>query len=929
LLVIIGLTGITLSLILSLVFTEKIRKQITHLSHAADITRSGNLKNRVTMLTKDELGSLGTAFNSMLDDLEKNQNIKNEYTEFIALINQNPSLKEISEAALTKIIKSTGSTVGRLYLVDEGKMQVLSTYGLQNELATHDKEIDLYQRAIEKNETVELSFSENGPVISSGLLKLEIKNLLVYPVLYSKKVIAILELASVSSVKPGIREYLDNIHHQLAIGLSNAYAFHQLENLVVELQKLNEDYHKQNEQIVEQNKTLLGLHRELKEKAEELEIQKAKAIEATNLKSQFLASMSHELKTPLNSVLGLTELVLNDKTVSLQGRERLEVVLRNGNRLMNLINDILNFSRMESGKMDVRMEEFTIGEILSEIRIQIEPLLRSRDIEFEIDCRADKDEVINTDKFKVTQILINLLSNAVKFTEKGSIKFSIEIDGSILKLEVADTGIGIAEKDIPVIYDEFRQIDGSNKRKYSGTGLGLAISRRYAEMLNGTLACVSTPGEGSVFTLTVPVLRGEKRIRREELTKKEFSHLILLLDHIDEHVKVIEDYFALKEYGVIHAHNISEVFQKAKETKPAIIAVNTRRPEAEIWSILVELRQNSITGEIPVVLYTIVDELNIGYGLQIYDYFLKPSGADGLPAIIRRLNESTGRVICSAEYIGSRDMLPELPDGMNEGGELGIRTAGVHLAVIEDIQTAFRHIARQLPDLVIVDLDYCGQEGIMLIKRLKDFSETKEIPVVLCFSETLGEKESVMLSNAIEEAAIKSKGHPIDILKVMRDRIQLEEGVQTSDTSGFWAAETLAPAAVPSSGAGFGEKKLHRNKILIVDDDTDTLFTVSEIVHQTGCETALARNGLECLSILQHFSPDLILLDIMMPQMDGFETIKKIRSDSGFSDVPVFALTALAMIEEKEILLRNGFNDLIPKPVNAALLISRIESILQ
>lgn len=932
LLVIIGFTGVTLSLILSLIFTEKIRKQITHLSEAAEITRGGNLEHRVSMLTKDELGSLGSAFNSMLDEIEKNQNAKNEYTEFISLINQNPSVNEISEAALEKIINATGYNVGRIFLAEGNELRLVSSYGIKNELEVPASRIDLYQRVIEKGETVQFQFESDFPKINTGLMSLEIKQFLIFPVIYNKRTIAVLELASAGKLKEGAREYINNIHDQLAIGLSNANAFLQLKNLVGELKALNEDYHKQNEQITDQNKRLLELHKELQEKAEELELQREKAIDAAMHKSQFLASMSHELKTPLNSILGLSELVLNDRFTSQPSKEKLEIVLRNGNRLMNLINDILNFSKLEAGKMELQTESFRISELISDIDTQILPLLKNKAIKFRTTDETGSHRPVITDKFKINQILINLLSNAVKFTEAGEIELKISvINNNELKFEVRDTGIGIAEKDKELIFEEFRQVDGSSKRKYNGTGLGLAISRRYAELLNGRLECESKPERGSTFSLIIPFEFGPEETpevlekaasENKESAEGEYRKSVLVIDSSTEHHSIIRNYLATKNYDVSAAQSLEEGYRRALELRPFVIILNAAVNGENSWKLLMDLKKSEEVREIPVVLITIIDELNTGYGLQVYDYILKPFDKDLLSNMIYKLQITLQKKIESIAYIGT-----ESQD--NILFEEAFSDSACKINYINDASAAFKTLCRTKPGMILLDLAMPKSDGISLLKKLKDAVETKDIPVVLCFTESQVENEMHLLNNNIEKAAIKSKCHPIDVLKVIKDRIHLEEGLPYEDISKIWL-ETKTES-VPTQEAEPEEEEsgsFSKNKVLIVDDDADTLFTVSEIVRQTGCETVLARNGVECLSVLQQYTPDLILLDIMMPQMDGFETVKRIKADINFADVPVYALTALAMIDEKEILIRNGFDDLIPKPVNPGALISKIAATL-
>ncbi|MEW6653446.1 MAG: ATP-binding protein, partial [Bacteroidota bacterium] len=494
------MAGTALTFIIVLVSTTKLRKQIEELSKAAEETRKGNLEHRVPVITKDEIGHFGETFNKMLDELVRNKKSEKEYSEFLTLINQNPTLKEIADAALSKIIKSTLLTVGALYLVENKSYRLISSYGIGKH-SLHLAESDLLADAIEKRETVDFRFQDNFPEIKTSIASLKIKYLVVYPVIYNKEVVAVLELASESYPDSPIENYINTIHEQLAVGLVNAKSFEQLENLVVELQRLNDEYQKQNRQIVEQNDELRLLHYQLKEKAEELEKQRAKAIELTKVKSDFLASMSHELRTPLISILGLTELMLKDSGIVQKIKDRLSIVNRNGKKLLGLINNILEFSKFESGKIELKKETCILSDLMDEIKPNVFHLALEKNLKLVFELPERKTILLNTDKEKLEQVLLNLIVNGIKFTETGFITIKAELRNlADLYFEVADTGIGISEEDQKIIFKEFKQADGSTSRKYNGAGLGLAISKKYIELLGGVLLIKSEVGKGSSFS---------------------------------------------------------------------------------------------------------------------------------------------------------------------------------------------------------------------------------------------------------------------------------------------------------------------------------------------------------------------------------------------------------------------------------------------
>ena len=678
--IIIGFVGIALSLIFTMVFTAKLRKQVTELSKATEQTYTGKFDYKIDVKSKDEIGKLGMAFNKMLDELKKKEIARNEYAEFITLINQNPSLKEISDVALKKILDTGDFLIGALYSVDDN-IKLIASYGLNTEYSEKSGLSTFFKKVLETKQSLELYNDEELPVVSSGLLNLKIKYLLYLPIIYNNKPVAILELGSLTRPRDVVSDYLEKIKDQLAIGITNARALSQLEHLVHELKQLNDDYQKQNVHIKEQNETLIQLHNELKVQAEELEKQKQKAIELTDAKTKFLASMSHELRTPMNSILGLTELMLEKDDQEPRNKERLEVVLNSGKRLMTLINDILDLSKIEAGKVEVLHENVRLEEIIAEVSGQISMLANNKKISYEVERKIDTQTVFATDRGKVVQVLINLLGNAVKYTDEGSVVLKVSVRNNMLNFEVNDTGIGISEEEIDLIFEEFKQSDSSRSRGRGGTGLGLAISKKIAEILEGNLNVSSELNQGSTFTFSIP----------------------------------------FKQVRSFYKNDREEMFATAP--------VSEKGEEVEL--------------------------------------------------IIDNENELKSDLKSEITKIESVSVQPESED-------------------------------------LLLD-------------------------------------------------------------------------------------------------------------IMIVDDDLNTLFTLAEIVQAANCNPIIAHNGKECLELLESKTPDLIFLDIIMPEMDGFKTIAQIKRNEKWSDIPVFAVTAKAMKEDNEIILKHGFTDYIPKPVNPAFVSYKIQ----
>ena len=920
-LILIGVVGIILALILTYVLTHKMRLKIADLNYATAQTSAGNFDMRIDVKSNDEIGNLGRAFNIMLDELKKNQRAKNEYSDFITLINQNASLTEISNSALKKILDTCGFLVGALYSIDGDEVTLICSYGLNNANFNHSRN-EFYKKIISSKESIEI-FSENAlPAIQTGIMDIKISYLLLLPVIYNNKVIAILEFASLNKPTPEAKDYLEKIQEQLAIGLTNAKAVVQLENFVKELKRLNEDYQKQNLQIKKQNEKLLELSNQLKSKAEELAVQKERAEGSAQLKSQFLASMSHELRTPMNSILGLTELILDKAQLSVKNKERLEVVLKNGKRLMGLINDILDLSKIEAGKMQIREEDVLLEEIIEEVSSTATPLALERGLTFNIKRNCNTRIMISTDRGRVTQVLINLIGNAVKFTKKGEIELSISINsGKTLLFSVSDTGIGISEENKKIIFEEFRQIDGTTTKNYNGTGLGLAISKKILDLLGGKIWVSSIEGEGSVFSFTIPTkyIPENRKIMaspvKVDILRKNMENPILVIDDDPEVRYTIGQYLISKDYKVIFAEDGETGIMLAIEKQPFAITLDLLLPDKDGWSVLKELKENPATKGIPVILVSIIGDKNLGYGLGAFEYFVKPISANKLLGAFAKLESLAKKRIQKIVIVDDDEL--EFEKFKNE-----FKDEGIIIEYIKDSEYAFNKIAEVQPDLIILDLMMPKIDGITLSHKLKLDNKTKHIPIIISTAKNLTDEEQKSLKEIVEEITIKSNRHSLDVLNTVRDRIKMQE----EDDDYF---EDAGSDLISDSEITIPDEPIKDffGEVLIVDDDPDTLFTLNEMVLAAGCKTHLANSGPECLKILEHVKPDLIMLDIMMPEMDGFQTLKNIRSNTALAGISIYAVTAKAMVGDKEIILKHGFNDYISKPVNSTTISGKINQL--
>lgn len=911
------ISGIFLSVIFLFLFTAKLRKQLEFINLGVTNISAGKIKERVKIISKDEIGNLGVAFNQMLDDIEKRDQSEKDYAEFISLIIQNPSLEEIGNATLNKIVNMSSVDVGALYLYEDGELNPFAAIGLPSKKININEESSFYSKAIDKKEIVEIQFEKNHPLLKTGITELKISYLYVLPIFYNNKIIAVLELASVNKPKVDIKNYLLKIQNQLAIGLANGKALYELKTLVDELQNLNSAYQEQNIKITAQNEELLKLHEKLKSGSKELEIQTTKAIESEKIKSQFLANMSHELRTPQNSILGLTELILKDSSTPTKTKERLNVVLRNGKKLLTLIENILEYSKLESGKTEIKKSKLKLSELLNEVTSYISPLFLEREIKFLLNVKQQNDFEIETDIKKVEQIIYNLIGNASKFTKEGYVKLELEVLGQNLMIRVEDTGPGISEDDKKIIFTEFRQADANLNRKYSGTGLGLAICKRYSDLLNGSIEVTSELEKGSIFSVSLPnvvVSSYETPIQTYMIESSTDKLNALIISDGNDAVDLISDYLNSNNIGVSVRQSYQLNDSTIEEIKPDLIVIDILFEELNGWQLLTNIKEHPSSSDIPLIVVNMDEEANCGLGINVYKYYSDDFSKIKINQAIEHIEEQQSIKFRKLLFIASDERYSKLENDLIEY-ELKIYHHNGKGSAVDFIK-------KYEPELIFIDMYDPSIEPIRILTELNNDIYSKNIPVI-SFTKVANEDDRERLNNDFIETTLQNQYHPLDVLKIIKDRIEL------IDSSIFNDEKQISNIEKPSIPENTNKAVDGKIKILVVDDDDDARFTIGEIVESLGYNPSFATNGFECLDMLEEEMPDLVLLDIMMPKMDGFQTIKKIRGNENYSQLNVHALTAYAMLKDKEIIEKNGFNGLFTKPINTIQLERKLNQIFK
>ncbi len=907
--------SIPISLIFVLIFTTKFRKQLAELNRVVEATRGDNLDERVKIISKDEIGKLGIIFNNMLDDIKRREETEHEYVKFITLINENASLTEVCNAVLKQIKNAVGFELGVFY-VNNGEKFIQTAYlGLNNIPFTNETIENIYFNVIENKKPIEYEFTDNYPVINTALASIKLGYIIIYPILFNKEIIGILELSAIKKPEINVIDYLDLIIEQLSIGLSNAIAYERQKDLIKELRLLNQQYQNQNAKIKDQNEQLIKLHNELKENSIELEKQKQMALDSAKIKSQFLATMSHELRTPLNSILGLSELILNSNNLNAQNLERLKIVINNGKKLLGIINNILTFSKIETNNYEITKDKFLLTDFLRDIYISFVHFAEEKNLSFVIKNKLPNDTSLFTDRIKLEQILSNLISNAIKFTEKGGINITVEIaSDNNLCITVKDTGIGISEENLGIIFKEFRQTSEGSDRKYSGTGLGLTIAKRMTELLGGKISVSSKINYGTIFSVILPDVienipySDEKEHADQELVinipsfkKSELRNVYIFSDNPDN-IDFLSSYLKTNKFSTITVNDINNFESNVKLDGILIDYLSFSNPFMVIKSIYSKLNAN-----VPIILfyYPVGEKSGIIFNSNLY--LISPLTYDIFNEALNYSKYYYGKEINNVLTVGNSSF---------SGVSKDINLKNIKLA-----DANIENILKEKPDCILIDFvteDLLETEkicGMLCDKRFYEIPICVIIPDGELIDKEKLHKINLNIFNYIKKSVILKQ----DSLRVLRKKLKIgiPENLLTENE------------IINIEQIEVDKKKNKKEVVLIVDDDRDTLFTVGQIVESLGYDTLFAKDGLECLLLTENKKPDLVLLDIMMPNMDGFETLKRLKQKEKTKNIPVVALTAHAMMEEREIIIKNGFEDLITKPIDITYLSIKVRELLE
>ena len=724
------------------------------------------------------------------------------------------------------------------------------------------------------------------------------------------------------------------------------------------MEEKTEYLERQKAEITKKNKDLKTAQIEIEQKAKELEI-------TSKYKSEFLANMSHELRTPLNSLLILSRDLSNNTKGNLTDKqmESAEIIYNSGTDLLELINEILDLSKIEAGKMTLNIGQVELKNILISLKKNFNAQVTQKGLKLKLDLDKDLPEAIQTDQQRLEQIIKNLLSNSIKFTRKGSITVKIhrpELDAKFsmskqkprktVAISVIDTGIGIPEEKQSKIFEAFQQADGSTSRKYGGTGLGLSISLELSKLLGGELHLKSKTGEGSTFTVSLPeeyrgkdletkskteisakqeksnksssknsepkLIHGNGSPRRKDLHKKVSSikddrdnikksdNVILMIEDDLAFARTIYKFCEVKDFKFLHAADGETGLQMVEKYKPDAIILDINLPGIDGWSVLETLKENSHTRHIPVHMMSVSEQSIDAFAKGAMGYLTKPVSKEQLDEAFNKMENLYSKKI--------KDLLVVEDDKNMRKTIVGlVGENGVKVTTTREGKKALSELKSKSYDCMILDLGLPDISGFEVLKRMNNMKDVKVPPVIVYTGRDITREEEYELkkhAKSIIVKGVKSEERLLDETALFMHQVidELPE------------SKKKMISMLHNKEALFEGKK-----ILIVDDDMRNVFAVSKILEDKNMEVVSAANGEKALELLNKDPKiDLILMDIMMPVMDGYETMKKIRSQEDINNIPIIALTAKAMKGDRDKCIEAGANDYLAKPIDIEKLFS-------
>jgi HAMP domain-containing protein/CheY-like chemotaxis protein/signal transduction histidine kinase len=953
--------------------------QVRAIAEVATAVTKGDLTRSIQVEARGEVAELKDNINTMIDNLrlttDRNTEqdwLKTNLAKFTNMLQGQRDLATVGRLLLSELTPLVNAHQGVIYQMrgeEEHKLlKLLATYA-DDGINGHPQALRLGegligQCALDKHRMLITTPIEATP-ISSALLKMPPRNLIVLPVLFENQVKAVIELASIHEFTALQTMFLEQLTTSIGIVLNSIEATMQTEGLLTqsqqlaaelqaqqrELQQTNEQLEQKAQQLAEQNVEVERKNQEIEQARRALEEKATELALTSKYKSEFLANMSHELRTPLNSILILGQQLTDNPEGNLTAKqvEFARTIHGAGTDLLNLISDILDLSKIESGTVTVDAEEVFFANLVDMVARPFRHEAETRQLSFEVHVDPNLGRSITTDSKRLQQVLKNLLSNAFKFTAQGGVRLNVAAapggwssehpilsqTPAVVSFEVTDTGIGIPLEKQKIIFEAFQQADASTSRKYGGTGLGLAISRELAALLGGEIHLRSAPSAGSTFTLYLPIkyvgpnatqagvttalevprpssvthIAGDRPIEPipdDRMDIQPGDAILLIVEDDPHYARILVDLARDKGFKALLAMRGDDALNLAKQYQPTAVSLDVFLPDMLGWTVLSQLKQSPLTRHIPVQIVSLDEDRQHGLARGAFAFVNKPTTREGIEEALSRIKEF-------AEPRRKRLLVVE----DNQVEQMSIRELLDH----DDIEIvnaatggeALSRLREEPCDCVVLDLRLPDMSGFEVLECMRADTSLADVPVVVFTGRELSVEEDAQLHTMARSIVVKGVESPERLLnetalflhRVITDlppeKQQMLERLNSSD------------------------EDLIGRTALLVDDDPRNIFALSSALERRGMKVLTATTGAEAIEIIEE-TPSLaiVLMDIMMPEMDGYQTIEKIRQDRAYRRLPIIALTAKAMKGDREKCLQAGASDYLAKPVNTEQLLSAL-----
>ncbi len=951
--------------------------QVRSIAEVATAVTKGDLTRLIQVDARGEVAELKDNINTMIDNLrlttDRNTEqdwLKTNLAKFTSMLQGQRDLASVGRLLLSELAPLVDAHQGVIYQMvgSDGapSLRLLSAYADDGQ-DPHPARLSIGQGlvgqcAADKRRMLISDIPENVVPIRSALFASQPRNIIVLPVLFEGQVKAVIELAAVGGFTTLQTTFLEQLTASIGIVLNSIEATMQTEGLLQqsqqlagelqaqqrELQQTNEQLEQKAQQVAERNVEVERKNQELEQARRALEEKAAELALTSKYKSEFLANMSHELRTPLNSILILGQQLTDNPDGNLTDKqvEFARTIHGAGTDLLNLISDILDLSKIESGTVSVDAEEIYFQNLIDRVALPFRHEAENRKLSFSVNLDPGIGRSIITDSKRLQQVLKNLLSNAFKFTESGGVRLDViaSAEGwnpehpvlsqspTVVAFTVSDTGIGIPLEKQRIIFEAFQQADASTSRRYGGTGLGLAISRELASLLGGEIQLRSTPGEGSTFTLYLPIVYAGSsiparpaptsqsnvqqfmparaptadRVADDRNDIVEGDSVFLIVEDDPHYARIVAGLAKDQGLKVLVAMNGAEALELARAFTPTAISLDVFLPDMLGWTVLSRLKQDPTLRHIPVQMLTLDEDRQHGLARGAFDFISKPITANELGGAIERvLDFSKPR---------KRRLLIVEDDA---GEQLSIRELLAHddveIGVVDSGEEALKTLQRDPWDCVVLDLRLPDMTGFDVLERLREDESAPDVPVVVFTGKELSPEEDARLHTMARSIVVKGVESPERLL----------------DETALFLHRTIADLPVEKQRMlerlhGSDEDLIGRC-VLLVDDDARNIFALSSLLERRGMRVLTATTGREAIDLVQTESDiSLVLMDIMMPEMDGYQTMQRIRENPEHRRLPIIALTAKAMKGDREKCLEAGASDYLAKPVNTEQLLSAL-----